>query len=177
MQRHSPRGQHLNRHSGDPDWSALLFSLYKFDMFFYWFYSSCMSCKWHIHHNSWQSQEGEVSCSTNFCVHWRMEWKAWQQSETNQTIHMGILQTAEWPRDENGCWMMVSSGAFFPIPAFYSPLYFGPYILSPPALVHFDLSTPESQHVVAKQVHFRCCLERMFYDILSFRGFRTGSTR
>lgn len=47
--------------------------------------------------------------------------------------------------------MMVSSGAFSPIPAFYSPLYFGPYVLSPPALVHFDLSTPESQNVVAKQ--------------------------
>lgn len=77
--------------------------------------------------------------------------EAWQQSEKNQAIHMGILQTAEWPRVENACWMMVSGGAFLLIPAFHSPLHFGPYVLSPPALVHFDLSAPESQHMVAKQ--------------------------
>lgn len=108
--------------------------------------------------------------------------KVWQQSEMNIRpscarrlfckLQNGqdLRMVAEW-------WSQ--DGAFLPTPSYHSPLHFCPYIWSTPVLVHFDLSTPESQHVVAKQsgVASFSVLPRknMFHDNLSFRRFRTGS--
>lgn len=43
-----------------------------------------------------------------------------------------------------------SQDGAFPPSLSYSPLYFGQSTLSPPVLIHFDLSTPESQYKVVK---------------------------
>lgn len=169
----------MKNHGGHPDKSVLFLSFYKFSMAFWQVHISCLS---------WGERAFTTTPVENLMAH-PVEYSEgvlrWMKAVTAERDgHQTKLCTqAFWKLQNDQEFRMFTEwwsqdGVFLPTPWYHPPLHFCPYIQSTPMLIHCDLSTPESQHMVAKQsgeASFSVLPRKnTFHDNLSF-SFRTGS--